>query len=365
MLRPAVRAIPGAIAAIAIASTMACVPRHRVEHLTLEPVVIHVAADGTASAESPDPELDLLVEMQEKGACEAALPGFERFLEDFPESARWIEAVYRTGVCEEQLDRLDRARGYYLFVAKHARGEPAAQGALRAAYVLESLGRPEQAAGEYAAIAGMRGASGEARVGARLRRVLCLFRATKRKSARRELVDAIGRYESLPTPSDSIRASAAEARFAAAESLAAELIAVKLEYPQSRLEKRVAEKIRRLTVATDAYTDVVAIKDAEWAAASVFRIGELCEGFYRDLVTLPPPPRLTPGQQAAYAAQVEIKARPLKQKAFDAYLRVSALGERVGLESPWIEKARARVKELEPQLKNEVLSADPHGGTDE
>src|SRR5512135_371653 len=65
----------------------------RVEHLTLEPVVIHVGAEGT-SAESPDPELDRLAELQEKGDCEKAIPGLERFVEDFPESARYQEAIY-------------------------------------------------------------------------------------------------------------------------------------------------------------------------------------------------------------------------------------------------------------------------------
>lgn len=354
-----------ALIALATLVVCACGPHHHVEHLTLEPLVIHVAADGTSSAESPDPELEALAEKEEKGDCAGALPGLERFLEDFPESSRFLEAVYRLGVCEEELGHLERARGYYLYVASRARGEPAAQGALRGAFVLETMGKPESAADEYDIIAERAGASEEARVGARLRRAICLFRAAKIRSAKRELEDAIAQYSSLPTPSDSIRSGAAEARFASAEHAAADFEGVKLEYPQKKMNRRLAEKARRMRVARDAYTDVVALKDAEWAAAAVYRIGEMSEHFYRDLVEVPPPSNLTASQQAAYAAKVEIKAKPLKQQAFEAYLRVVALGERVGIENPWVEKSRARVQALEPELKNEVLSSDPHANPDD
>ena len=347
---------------IAVFFAAGCIPSRRIEHITLEPLVIHVGADGTSSAESPDPELDHLAELEEKGECEGAIRGLERFVEDFPESARFTEAVYRLGVCEERSDHLERARGYYLYVARRGRGEPAAQGALRAAWVLETQGHPGEAAREYSQIGDRRSASGEARTGARLREAICLFRAAKDRTARRVLDRGIADYLALPTPSDSIRGAAAEARFVAAEKIAARFEEVKLEYPQAKLEKRIGEKIALLARAREAYTDAVAIKDAEWAAASVYRIGELCERFYTELVELPPPRALNPAQAAAYTAKVEIKAKPLKQQAFDAYLRVTALGERVGLESPWVEKSRARVEALEPQLRNEVISADPNAG---
>lgn len=332
--------------------------KQRVEHLTLEPLVIHVGAEGT-SAESPDPELDRLAELQEKGDCEQAIPGLERFVEDFPESARYQEAIYRLGVCEEVVDHPERARGYYLYVADHCRADARAQAMLRAAFTLETMGKPQEAAKEYAATERVPRASDEARAGARLREAVCLFHAGRSRAAHRALDDGLGRYATLDSPPETVRAAAAEARFVAAEEIAKQFEAVRLEYPQRRLNKRMREKAKCLARARDAFTDVVAIKDPDWAAAAVYHIGEMYEHFYQEAISLPPPPDLDPALRAAYEAKVETSMKPLKQQAFDAYVRVSSLGERVGFESEWVDKSRERIKVLEPELQHEVLSVEP------
>ncbi|HVO31728.1 MAG TPA: tetratricopeptide repeat protein [bacterium] len=343
---------------LAICLLLAGCVKPRVEHLTLEPVVIHVGAEGT-SAESPDPELDHLAELQEKGDCEKAIPGLERFVEDFPESARYQEAVYRLGVCEEVVEHPQRARGYYLYVAEHCRADARAQALLRAAFTLETMGKPREAAKEYAVVERVPRASAEAKAGARLREAVCLFHAGRTRAAHRALEDGVAQYATLESPPDTVRSAAAEARFVAAQEIAKKFDDVRLEYPQRRLNARMAEKARLLASARDAFTDVVAIKDPEWAAAAVYRVGEMCESFYAAVIALPPPPDLDPAMQAAYAAKVELRMKPLKQQAFDAYVRVSALGERVGFESEWVDKSRERIKVLEPELQNEVLSVEP------
>ena len=329
----------------------------RVERLTMEPLIIRVDREaGETVVETPDPLLDELVELQESGRCDEAIPRLEKFLEDFPESGRFGEATVRLGMCHESRKEYEQARGYYRWASERAHFELALEAALRAAWCLEEMGEPEKAAEEYRLLARLKRAPDEARAGARLRRVINLFRAGKTKKARRELDDAVVAYSALRDPPAALRTAAAEARFAAAEAAYREFDAIRLEYPQRRLNKRLGQKLGSLAKARDAYFAVVQIKDAEWAAAAVCRVGELYEAFHTALLSVPPPPEFDDAQQQAYETEVAARARPIRQQAFDSYLQVVALGERVGLDSPWVAKSRQRVSALEPLLEETVIA---------
>lgn len=356
--------LPIALAAIFLVAS-GCATR-RVERLTMEPLIIRVDPDGgETTVETPDPILDELIALQEEGRCDEALPRLEKFLEDFPESGRFGEAVVRLGVCHESRKEYESARGYYQWAAQRAHFELALEAALRAAWCLEEMGEPEKAAEEYRVLAGLKRAPEDARAGARLRRAINLFRAGRTKKARRELDRGIVAFSALRDPSASLRTAAAEARFAAAEAEYRAFDAIRLEYPQRRLTKRLGAKLTALAKARDAYYAVVQIKDAEWAAAAVCRVGELYEAFYGSLVSVPPPPELDDAHRLAYETEVAARAKPLRQQAFDSYLQVISLGERVGLESPWIAKSRERVIALEPLLKQNVVSPAEDSPLDE
>lgn len=343
--------LPGVLATLA-----GCAPR--VERLTMEPLVIRVHPGGETTVVTADPLMDELASLQEDGRCDEALPRLQRFLEDFPESARFPEAVVRLGLCHESRREWEAARGYYRWAAERAHFDLALEAALRAAWCLEEMGAPERAAEEYARLAAVERAPDDARAGARLRRVVCLFRAGRVRRAAKELDRAIVAYSAVPDPSAPLKTAAAEARFAAAEEKGRRFSSIVLEYPQRTLDKRVGRKLAALTEARAAYLAVVQIKDAEWAAAAVCRVGELYEELYRALLAVPPPPGLTAPQQKEYAVQVAAKAKPLRQEAFASYLQVVALAERVGLESVWTARSRERVRALESELKSSVVSPD-------
>lgn len=335
------------------ASLLACAPR--VQRVTMEPLVIRAGPDGETRAESPDPLLDELAAMQERGECETAIPRLERFVEDFPESGRFLEAVMRLGLCHAEEGHARESRSYFRFVGARAGGPLGLEAGLRAAYALEMLGDFGQAAREYRAIARSRRVPGDIRAGARLRRAVCLFREDEVSRARRELTRAMRVYATLESPPVSVRSAAAEAHFMAAERRAREFRDVRLEYPQPLLEKRMAGKMAALAGAREAYGEVVQFKDPEWAAAAVFRIGEMLERLHRELVEVPPPPGLEEHHHATYAGRLVDRVKPLQQQALESYLQVVSLGERVGLDSPWVAKARGRAAVLEEELKHKVL----------
>lgn len=345
---------------LAIVVVAGCGPK--IQRLTMEPLLIRVdRVAGETTVNTPDPLLEEIGGLQDAGRCEEAIPRLERFLEDFPESLRFGEAVVRLGMCHEEREEWERARGYHRWAAENAHFDLAFEAALRGAWCLEHMGEPELAAREYEALAGVARGPDEARAGARMRQAINLFRAGKTRKAHAALERGTRAYSAVPDPGPAVRSAAAEARFAAAEEEARAFSAIRLEYPQRKLEKRVRAKLQALLAARTAFQRVVQIKDAEWAAAAVCREAELLEELHRALVEVPPPASFDAEERARYLAGVSAKSKPLLQQAFDNYVQVAALGERVGLESPWVTKARERVRELETQLKTSVVSPDePH-----
>lgn len=325
----------------------------------MEPLIIRVAPGGSEPVvDTPEPLLEAIAELHEDGRCDEAIPRYEKFLEDFPESGHFGEAVVRLGMCHEAREEWERARGYHRWAAEHAHFDLAFEAALRAAWCLEQMGEPARAAAEYAALAGVDRAPEEARAGARLRQSIMLFRVGRAKKAAKVLEQGIVAYSAVPDPGPATRSAAAEARFAAAEQKARAFSGIKLEYPQKTLDKRVRKKLDALVAARGAYQQVVQIKDAEWAAVAVTREGELFEELHDALLAVPPPSSFDDAQRSLYANEVRSKSRPLLQQAFDSYVQVSALGERVGLDSAWVAKARSRMQALEPELHQRILSPD-------
>lgn len=329
----------------------------------MEPLVIRVTPEGESTSQSAESLLDELADGQDARECEDdAMTRLRRFVEDFPESSRFLEAVFRLGDCHDEAGDYARARSYFRFVSARTGGELGLGAGLRAAYALERLDRHRDAAAEYRAIYRRHGVPDDIRAGARLRRAICLFRANQAKPARKELGEGMRMFSTLESPPDSIRGAAAEAHFLAAEETAKAFGAVKLSYPQESLERDIGRKLARLADARDAYLDVTKLRDAEWSSAAAFRIGTLLEKTYDDLKAVPPPAELDAGQQAYYASQLDIRLTPFRRQAFQQYLQVVALGERVGITNPWIEQSRARIAALEPELKTRVL---PPGLDDE
>lgn len=325
----------------------------------MEPLVIRVTPDGTSSSQSAEDLLDELADEQDRRGCEGdAMPRLRRFVEDFPESARYLEAVYRLGDCHDEAGDHARARSYFRYVSARTGGDLGLGAGLRAAYALERLGRHRDAAAEYRAIYSRKGVPDDIRAGARLRRAICLFRGRNAKHARRELADGMRMFTTLESPPDSIRSAAAEAHFLSAEEIARAFGTVELAYPQEKLERGIGLKLARLADARDAYLDVTKLRDAEWSSAAAFRIGTLLEKTYADLKAVPPPAELDAAQKAYYASQLDLRLTPFRRQAFQQYLQVVALGERVGLENAWTAGSRARIAALESELKTRIMSPE-------
>ncbi len=87
--------------------------------------------------------------------------------------------------------------------------------------------------------------------------------------------------------------------------------------------------------------------DAEWATASVYRIGEIYERFYRGLVAIALPAELDEESKKLYAEELDKIVKPVKNKAELAYSRLLKFAQRNVQDTPWVDRAKEKLEAIQ------------------
>ena len=145
------------------------------------------------------------------------------------------------------------------------------------------------------------------------------------------------------------RHSASHARFRQAERLFEKFDEVELEFPQSKLKKRLEKKGKRLNEAQEVYFEINSMKSPRWASASAYRIGEMYSKFYQAIRDLPLPEGLNEQQKMEYRFFLDEKAAPVQEKAVKAYRRAWKLALDLKAYNEWSRKSAEKISELESQ----------------
>lgn len=86
--------------------------------------------------------------------------------------------------------------------------------------------------------------------------------------------------------------------------------------------------------------------DGAWAAAAVFRIGELYQRFYLGLVAIPMPSELSSIESQVYQEELADKLQPVRKKAEIAYQRILRFSRDHAVDSPWLLRARLQLEQI-------------------
>jgi tetratricopeptide (TPR) repeat protein len=105
--------------------------------------------------------------------------------------------------------------------------------------------------------------------------------------------------------------------------------------------------------AQSAYSDAMRSYDAHWAAMSGFRVGELYQRLYRDVMSIPPPRAGTTADKRLFEGAMRLRYRVLLEKGLKLMEHTVMIGDRTGEASAWIERARAARRELELALNEQ------------
>lgn len=119
--------------------------------------------------------------------------------------------------------------------------------------------------------------------------------------------------------------------------------------------------------AQSAYTEAMRSFDPHWAAMSGYRVGQLYQRLYADVLAIAPPPQAdTPEKRALFEGAMRLRFRVLLEKGLKMMDHTIRLGERTGQAATWIERARTARDELVSALaqQKDALGRLPYSEAD-
>jgi hypothetical protein len=124
---------------------------------------------------------------------------------------------------------------------------------------------------------------------------------------------------------------------------------VRLELPEARLEERIETKARLVLAAQRRFEDTIRVGDLLWATAAGYQLGAMQQDLWRSLLAAPIPP-LKPDELTVYTNEVRGLARAHLEKALAAHRMNVSIADRSGARTPWSERSRQRIAEIQVLL---------------
>jgi len=103
-----------------------------------------------------------------------------------------------------------------------------------------------------------------------------------------------------------------------------------------------------------AYTDAMRSLDARWTAMAGYRLGQLYQDLYRDVMRIPPPVKADNlRKKQLFEGAMRLRYRVLLEKGLDMMNGTVRMGDRTGESSAWVSRARDAQRTLEMALQDE------------
>ncbi len=366
------RALASALFAAALGGVVGCSrqatpPTTPAERSFIEvPAVVIRPYDEAPPAEKIDRAIALL----SRGEARAAAELFDDVTRD-PRAANVIAIVlYDAGIAWEQASDRDRALARFQSAMQQASpdAEEGKFAGLRVLRVLEYLerwsalsttadvllARPDLADSERLEVLGAKALS--------IVEVGDADSAEKFIAKGRDLVDALGLGQSGRLPR-----GATEIAFALGEMRRIRSERIRFVPLPTDFAAALEQRCQGLLDAQNAYTDTMRSFDPHWAAMSGFRIGELYDHLYRDLMEVAPPKAAeTKEQKLLFQGAMRLRYRVLLDKGLKMVDHTLMLADKTGEASGWVERTREAKSRIERALREQqaLIAALPYSEHD-
>lgn len=282
---------------------------------------------------------------------------YETFSRQFSKDSRSAPAMYNAAVLARGLGDKDRAAKLFLETAKvHPKSDIALSAALEAAKTSESLGDKASALmahRERLALPTKKSQEDELLSRAKVVE-LSMAVNPKDSNARTDLQ----KIEEILVKNQTIKA--VEARQVVAKMLFQSQESQHRVFIESRvvgqesIEKEIQQLQAKLEGLSAVYQRVMAIGNAEYYVASLFRMGELSEAFSKILFEAPVPKQMSTAKATAFKSQLEKAAFPLKTEAYKFFEEAFKKSKEVESFSQWTSKTYKKMSDLEPDKNPEI-----------
>jgi tetratricopeptide (TPR) repeat protein len=373
------------------------------EKIEFQPLVILMQPDQELGLDSYDDETLLSggVESLIAYKYRKALLYFRRLVAEFPQSPLFPEALFRLGVTHGKLGELDAAHGAVRYLGEYVKRFPDGDHILEAeaslGLALAAQGQHDEAVSHYRTVIAREPQSPQS-VDTRFYlgdSLLALERWTEARDtfaevsirgditlsaeiegytkwaqalleldeidlAERHVGFALRQYRAHEEKETLDRRLAAHAQYLQGEVERRRFLKVVLEYPQSLLKDRLEEKCQFLLNAQSHYIRAIRYADLQFAAASGYRVGQLYEDLYNQLMAVPVPDALTHDEESEiYREEVLKKVQVIVKKSITVYERTLDMAGRTGLAGKWVEQTRDRLMAMKSlYLSNEAKLAE-------
>lgn len=103
-----------------------------------------------------------------------------------------------------------------------------------------------------------------------------------------------------------------------------------------------------------AYTDTMRSLDARWTAMAGYRLGQLYQDLYRDVMRIPPPVQADSlRKKQLFEGAMRLRYRVLLEKGLDMMNGTIRMSDRTGESSAWVSRAKEAHRALELALEDE------------
>lgn len=286
-----------------------------------------------------------------------AAMAFEYLADEHRDSKHRPEALYRAGLSLFRLQDYAGAVGRFVEAADVYGGTPeGAEARFRAADSYWLIGQEEAAIALLEKLSGDDSLDPVRRVEADVKRAVCLARLGRSTDADRLLRASLERLRGDLAGDLQDQYLPSQAQFHLAEIYRTHFLEVELDPSRTTQEKLLRDleyKAQMLLSAQGHYLRCMRLGHPEWATASGFRVGELYQKLYEQLVDARLPMDLDPELADVYRDELRGKVRVLVVKAIDAYEKTLATAERVGATNPFVHQTREQLERLKTLVVNE------------
>jgi cellulose synthase operon protein C len=272
-----------------------------------------------------------------------AAKAYELVWAKFRTGTKSADALFNAGLLRQALGQNKEAIAHYQEYAKKFRErKDAPDVAFNIGVVYENAGEEGPAYKAYIDYARTYRSSGKRVIEAWTRAGRMSLRLGQFKRAKEELVTAQKLWKSASGADKKAGSTwAAEARYHEGELLFREYEKITLDVPPAKLEKALKAKSRLLAEAEKVYSSVIDYNELKWATASLYRIGQIYDGFAESLINAPTPKNLPADQQQAYRDELDVFVVDIQGKAVELF----ATGYQKAIQMQAYDEYTAKIRE--------------------
>lgn len=327
------------------------------DRVKMEPVIVKADADPLTGLDGYDAQalLELGNRLYAKNDHDKAVKVYDKLLEEFADSSLAPSAIYNAGLAFEQLAEFEASlERFDTIIEKHRTSKSFKDAYFRKCFVLAKLERWVEVADTFWAIRQLQNLTPMDELEARVGQGVGMFMQGDYPTAEVEFMSAIRFYESQSKleylPADYW---IGQSRFYLGEIYAREFEKIALSPPSGDHDKWVQmmgeeleEKCKLLIRAQNNFIRTIRVGHTGWATAAGFRIGNLYEKLYDQLLEVPVPKDLGDEAKTYYSEELRKRVSVLVVKAIKVYEQSLQMAQRVGEANEWVNKTTESLERM-------------------